>query len=207
MEIETAAGLVVCVVAGLKPVGFDRSFGGIEIVHGDASKIPFGMGTYGSRSLAVCGSAMVRATEKIINKAKKIAGHLLEASESDIELKDGQFSVAGTDKSVAWGDVTLAAYVPHNYPLEDIEPGLEETAFYDPANFTYPSGAYACEVEVDPDTGKVDICSMVAMDDFGNVVNPMIVEGQVHGVELRDLSTQHSRDAKDRCSGKRRGDL
>lgn len=160
-------------------LGIDESM--IEIVHGDSSKIPFGMGTYGSRSLAVCGSAMVRATEKIINKAKKIAGHLLEASEADIELKDGQFSVAGTDKSVAWGDVTLAAYVPHNYPLEDIEPGLEETAFYDPSNFTYPAGAYACEVEVDPDTGKVTIERFAAADDFGNIVNPMIVDGQVHG--------------------------
>lgn len=153
----------------------------IDIVHGDTSKIPFGMGTYGSRSLAVCGSAMVRAAEKVINKAKKIAAHLLEASDADIELKDGQFSVAGTDKSVAWGDVTLAAYVPHNYPLEDIEPGLEETAFYDPANFTYPAGAYACEVEVDPDTGKVTIERFAAADDFGNVINPMIVSGQVHG--------------------------
>jgi carbon-monoxide dehydrogenase large subunit len=143
--------------------------------------VPMGMGTYGSRSIAVGGSAMVRATEKIINKAKKIASHLLEASESDIELKDGAFSVAGTDKSVAWGDVTLAAYVPHNYPLEDIEPGLEETAFYDPANFTYPSGAYACEVEVDPDTGKVSIERFAAADDFGNIINPMIVTGQVHG--------------------------
>ena len=100
---------------------------------------------------------MVRAAEKIINKTKKIAAHLMEAAEADIELKDGMFSVAGTDKSVAWGDVTLAAYVPHNYPLEDIEPGLEETAFYDPANFTFPAGAYACEVEVDPDTGQVSI--------------------------------------------------
>ena len=160
-------------------LGIDESQ--IEIVHGDSSKIPFGMGTYGSRSLAVCGSAMVRATEKIINKAKKIAAHMLEASDADIELKDGQFSVAGTDKSVAWGDVTLAAYVPHNYPLEDIEPGLEETAFYDPANFTYPAGAYACEVEVDPETGKVEVLDFAAADDFGNVVNPMIVEGQVHG--------------------------
>ncbi|CUH77348.1 xanthine dehydrogenase family protein molybdopterin-binding subunit [Tropicibacter naphthalenivorans] len=160
-------------------LGIDESM--VDIVHGDTSKIPFGMGTYGSRSLAVCGSAMVRATEKIINKAKKIAAHLLEASEGDIELKDGQFSVAGTDKSVAWGDVTLAAYVPHNYPLEDIEPGLEETAFYDPANFTYPSGAYACELEVDPETGKIEIIQFAAADDFGNVVNPMIVEGQVHG--------------------------
>ncbi|MEM8789540.1 MAG: xanthine dehydrogenase family protein molybdopterin-binding subunit [Pseudomonadota bacterium] len=160
-------------------LGIDE--GMIEIVHGDTSKIPFGMGTYGSRSLAVCGSAMVRATEKIINKARKIAAHLMEASEADVEFANGQFSVAGTDKSVAWGDVTLAAYVPHNYPLEDIEPGLEETAFYDPANFTYPAGAYACEVEVDPDTGKVQIMRFAAADDFGNVINPMIVEGQVHG--------------------------
>ncbi len=153
----------------------------VDIVHGDTARVPMGMGTYGSRSLAVGGSAMVRATEKIINKARKIAAHLMEASEGDIELKDGQFTVAGTDKSVPWGDVTLAAYVPHNYPLEDIEPGLEETAFYDPANFTYPAGAYACEVEVDPETGRVTIERFAAADDFGNVVNPMIVEGQVHG--------------------------
>ena len=160
-------------------IGIDESQ--VEIVHGDTAKIPFGMGTYGSRSLAVCGSAMVKATEKIINKAKKIAAHLMEASEADIELKDGQFTVAGTDKSVAWGDVTLTAYVPHNYPLEDIEPGLEETAFYDPANFTFPAGAYACEVELDPETGKVSIERFSAADDFGNIINPMIVDGQVHG--------------------------
>ncbi len=159
-------------------IGIDESM--VEIVHGDTSKIPFGMGTYGSRSLAVCGSAMVKATEKVIDKAKKIAAHLLEASEADIELKDGQFTVAGTDKSVAWGDVTLTAYVPHNYPLE-VEPGLEETAFYDPANFTFPAGAYACEVEVDPETGKVSIEKFTAADDFGNIINPMIVDGQVHG--------------------------
>ncbi|ETX29746.1 xanthine dehydrogenase family protein molybdopterin-binding subunit [Roseivivax isoporae] len=153
----------------------------IEISHGDTANTPMGMGTYGSRSIAVGGSAMVRATEKIINKMKKIAAHLMEAAESDIELRDGTFSVAGTDKSVAWGDVTLAAYVPHNYPLEDIEPGLEETAFYDPANFTYPAGAYACEVEVDPETGRVTIARFTTADDFGNVMNPMIVDGQVHG--------------------------
>ncbi|MEZ5733549.1 MAG: xanthine dehydrogenase family protein molybdopterin-binding subunit [Paracoccaceae bacterium] len=153
----------------------------VEVIHGDTNNTPMGMGTYGSRSLAVGGSAMVKAANKIINKAKKIAAHLLEASDTDIELKDGKFSVAGTDKSVDWGSVCLAAYVPHNYPLEDLEPGLEETAFYDPSNFTYPAGAYACEVEVDPETGKVTICSFAAADDFGNVVNPMIVEGQVHG--------------------------
>jgi carbon-monoxide dehydrogenase large subunit len=160
-------------------LGIDESM--IDIVHGDTARTPMGMGTYGSRSLAVGGSAMVKATNKIIAKAKKIAAHLLEASEADIELKDGQFSVVGTDKSVAWGDVTLAAYVPHNYPLEDMEPGLEETAFYDPSNFTYPSGAYACEVEVDPDTGRVTVERFAAADDFGNIVNPMIVSGQVHG--------------------------
>ena len=160
-------------------IGIDADM--VEIVHGDTANSPMGMGTYGSRSLAVGGSAMVRATEKIINKARKIAAHLMEASEGDIELKDGRFTVAGTDKSVAWGDVTLAAYVPHNYPLEEIEPGLEETAFYDPANFTYPAGAYACEVEVDPETGRVTVERFSAADDFGNVVNPMIVDGQVHG--------------------------
>ncbi|MBD3678614.1 MAG: xanthine dehydrogenase family protein molybdopterin-binding subunit [Rhodobacteraceae bacterium] len=160
-------------------IGIDANM--VEIVHGDTANTPMGMGTYGSRSLAVGGSAMVRATEKIIAKAKKIAAHLMEASEGDIELKEGKFSVAGTDKSVAWGDVCLAAYVPHNYPLDQIEPGLEETSFYDPSNFTYPAGAYACEVEVDPDTGKVTIERFAAADDFGNIVNPMIVSGQVHG--------------------------
>ena len=160
-------------------IGIDA--GQIDIVHGDTSNTPMGMGTYGSRSLAVGGSAIVKATNKIINKAKKIAAHLLEASEGDIELKDGKFTVAGTDKSVDWVGVTLAAYVPHNYPLESMEPGLEETAFYDPSNFTYPSGGYACEVEVCPETGKVTICAFSAADDFGNIVNPMIVEGQVQG--------------------------
>ncbi|MCR8726284.1 xanthine dehydrogenase family protein molybdopterin-binding subunit [Frigidibacter sp. ROC022] len=160
-------------------IGIDPSM--VEIVHGDTANTPMGMGTYGSRSLAVGGSAMVKATEKIIAKAKKIAAHILEASDQDIELKDGMFTVKGTDKSKAWGDITLAAYVPHNYPLESLEPGLEETAFYDPSNFTYPAGAYACEVEVDPETGQVEIASFAAADDFGNIINPLIVSGQVHG--------------------------
>lgn len=153
----------------------------INLQHGDTANTPMGMGTYGSRSIAVGGSAILRATEKIIAKAKKIAAHLMEASADDVEFSDGTFRVAGTDKEVAWADVCLAAYVPHNYPLTELEPGLEETAFYDPANFTYPAGAYACEVEVDPETGKVDICSFAAADDFGRIVNPMVVDGQVHG--------------------------
>ena len=153
----------------------------IEIVHGDTAKIPFGMGTYGSRSIAVGGSAIVKALDKIIAKGKKIAAHLLEASEADIEFENGQFVIPGTDKAKAFGEVALTAYVPHQYPLEELEPGLEETAFYDPKNFTFPSGTYICEVEVDPDTGVVEIQSFHATDDFGNVINPMIVEGQVHG--------------------------
>jgi len=153
----------------------------IEIVHGDTSKIPFGMGSYGSRSLSVCGTAMVKAVDKVIAKGKKIAAHMLEAAEGDISFADGKFSVAGTDKAKTFGEIAFSAYVPHNYPLETLEPGLEETAFYDPANFTYPAGAYACEVEVDPETGRVTIEKFTCADDFGNVMNPMIVAGQVHG--------------------------
>ena len=153
----------------------------VDIVHGDTSKIPFGMGSYGSRSLAMAGTAMVKAVDKIIAKGRKIAAHMLEASEGDIVFEDGRFSVTGTDKAKTFGEIAFSAYVPHNYPLETLEPGLEETAFYDPANFTYPAGAYACEVEVDPETGKVEIASFACADDFGNVMNPMIVNGQVHG--------------------------
>lgn len=165
------------VVSDMLGIDFDS----VEIVHGDTAKIPFGMGTYGSRSMAVGGPAIVNAIDKIIAKGKKIAAHLLEASETDIEFKDGQFTVAGTDQSKAFGEIALAAYVPHQYPLEELEPGLEETSFYDPKNFTFPSGTYICEVEIDPATGVVTLERFHATDDFGNVVNPMIVEGQVHG--------------------------
>ncbi len=153
----------------------------VDVVHGDTGRIPFGMGTYGSRSLAVGGTAIVKALEKVIAKGRKIAAHLLEAAEGDIEFKDGKFTVAGTDRSKAFGEVALAAYVPHNYPLDKLEPGLNETAFYDPTNFTYPAGTHICEVEVDPDTGVVQVVQFAACDDFGNIINPMIVEGQVHG--------------------------
>jgi carbon-monoxide dehydrogenase large subunit len=153
----------------------------IEVVHGDTAKIPFGMGTYGSRSLAVGGSAIVKAMDKVIKKGKKIAAHLLEAAEADIEFKDGKFTVAGTDKSKAFGEISLAAYVPHNYPLEELEPGLDETAFYDPKNFTFPAGCHIAEVEIDPDTGVTTIIKFTAVDDVGRVINPMIVEGQVQG--------------------------
>ena len=148
----------------------------VEIVHGDTGRIPFGMGTYGSRSLAVGGTAIIKALDKVVAKGKKIAAHLLEAAEADIEFKDGKFAVAGTDRSKAFGEVALAAYVPHNYPLDKLEPGLDETAFYDPTNFTFPAGTHICEVEIDPETGTVEIVDFSACDDFGNIINPMIVD-------------------------------
>ena len=153
----------------------------VDIQHGDTGKILFGMGTYGSRSIAVGGTAIMKAVDKVVAKGKKIAAHLLEASEADIEFANGEFRVAGTDRKKAFAEVSLAAYVPHNYPLDKLEPGLNENAFYDPTNFTYPAGSYVCEVEIDPETGVVTIDRFVACDDFGNVINPMIVEGQVHG--------------------------
>jgi aerobic carbon-monoxide dehydrogenase large subunit len=153
----------------------------VDVVHGDSAKTPFGMGTYGSRSLPVGGSALVKALDKVEAKGKKIAAHLLEAAEADIEFKDGKFTVAGTDKSKSFGEIAFAAYVPHNYPLDVLEPGLDETAYYDPKNFTFPSGAHIAEVEIDPDTGTVELKRFTAADDFGRIVNPMIVDGQVHG--------------------------
>ncbi|MBI3936051.1 MAG: xanthine dehydrogenase family protein molybdopterin-binding subunit [Betaproteobacteria bacterium] len=153
----------------------------VEIVHGDTGKIPFGMGTYGSRSIAVGGTAIVKALDKVITKGKKIAAHLLEASEADIEFWDGAFHVARSDRNKTFAEVALAAYVPHNYPLDRLEPGLDETAFYDPTNFTFPAGSHLCEVEIDPETGATRIVNFTAVDDFGKVINPMIVEGQVHG--------------------------
>src|SRR5581483_11305379 len=153
----------------------------IDVVHGDTDRIQFGMGTYGSRSLPVGGAALDKALDKIVDKGKKIAAHLLEASEADIEFKNGAFAVAGTDKNVPFGAVAFSAYVPHNYPIDTLEPGLDETAFYDPKNFTFPSGAHVAEIEIDRDTGDVRLVNFTAADDFGRIINPMIVEGQVHG--------------------------
>ena len=153
----------------------------IEIVHGDTGRVPFGMGTYGSRSASVGGTAIVMSLDKIKEKGKKIAAHLLEANPKDMEYVGGNFVVKGSpQKAIPFGQVALTAYVPHNYP-EGVEPGLEETSFYDPSNFCFPFGAHACVVEVDPDTGHVKILRYLAVDDVGNVINPMIVDGMVHG--------------------------
>jgi aerobic carbon-monoxide dehydrogenase large subunit len=153
----------------------------VEIVHGDTGSVPFGMGTYGSRSASVGGTAILMSINKIKEKGKKIAAHLLEANPKDMDFVNGQFVVKGAPgKAIPFGQVALTAYVPHNYP-EGLEPGLEETSFYDPANFCFPFGAHACVVEVDSDTGDVKILRYLAVDDVGNVINPMIVDGMVHG--------------------------
>ncbi len=165
------------VVADRLGIGIDD----IDIVHGDTGRILFGMGTYGSRSIAVGGAAIMKALDKVIAKGKRIAAHLMEASAADIEFTDGKFTRAGSDKQVPFAQVALAAYVPHNYPLDKLEPGLNESAFYDPTNFTFPAGSHICEVEIDPDTGVTKIVDFTAVDDFGKIINPMIVEGQVHG--------------------------
>jgi len=153
----------------------------IDIIHGDTGRVAFGMGTYGSRSASVGGTAILMSLDKIKEKGKKIAAHLLEASAKDIEYANGKFQVKGSpDKAVPFGQVALTAYVPHNYP-EGLEPGLDETSFYDPSNFCFPFGAHACVVEVDRDTGHVELLRYIAVDDVGNVINPMIVDGMVHG--------------------------
>ncbi|MEM7694581.1 MAG: xanthine dehydrogenase family protein molybdopterin-binding subunit [Pseudomonadota bacterium] len=152
----------------------------VAIVHGDTDKIQFGMGSYGSRSGPVGMGAIAKALAKVEAKAKKLAGHLLEADENDIVIENGELKVAGTDKKLAWHEMTLGAYTAHNIP-DDMEPGLSEKAFYDPANFTFPAGTFICEVEVDPATGVTQVINFVAVDDFGVIVNPNVVEGQVHG--------------------------
>ncbi|HEU4728704.1 MAG TPA: xanthine dehydrogenase family protein molybdopterin-binding subunit [Kofleriaceae bacterium] len=153
----------------------------VEVVHGDTDRIQFGMGTYGSRSAAVGGSALMKALDKVIDKGKKIAAHLLEANASDVEFKDGNYRVVGTDRVKAFGEIAFTAYVPHNFPHETLEPGLEEQAFYDPKNFTFPGGCHLVEVEIDPDTGVAEVVDVAIADDVGTIINPMIVDGQAHG--------------------------
>ncbi|PVB59665.1 xanthine dehydrogenase family protein molybdopterin-binding subunit [Labrenzia sp. 011] len=156
-------------------------FENIDIVFGDTDKVQFGMGTYGSRSLVVGGSALNKASDKIILKGRKIAAHQFEAALEDVIFEKGEFSVSGTDKKKSFPEIAGAAYVPFDFPLETLEPGLEEQAFYDPVNFTYPGGAHICEVEIDPDTGVVRLDRYTAVDDVGTIINPMIVEGQLQG--------------------------
>jgi carbon-monoxide dehydrogenase large subunit len=160
----------------------------VEIVHGDTGTVQFGMGTYGSRSGALGGTSIHMAIGKIQEKAKKIAAHLLEAAPEDIVAEKGRYHVRGApDRSKAFGDISLAAYLAHNYP-KDLEPGLEANAFFDPSNFTFPFGAHVAVVEVKRDTGEVKVLKYVAVDDVGNVINPMIVDGMVHGGVAQGVS-------------------
>ncbi len=156
-------------------------FQDIQVIFGDTDKVQFGMGTYGSRSLVVGGAALFKAGEKVIEKGKKIAAHQFEVSEVDVVFEKGEYSVAGTDLSKTFQEIAGSAYVPGNFPLETMEPGLEEQAFYDPINFTYPGGAHFVEVEIDPETGEVSLERYTAVDDVGTVINPIIVEGQLVG--------------------------
>lgn len=165
------------IVADRLGVAFDK----IRIVQGDTDRLPYGRGTVASRSLVVGGSAILAGIDKIVAKASKIAAHLLEAAVEDIEFMNGEFRVSGTDRIRTFAEIARAAYVLHDYPIENLEPGLDETAFYDPKNWTYPGGCHVCELEIDPETGLVTIDRIVAADDLGRIINPMIVEGQIHG--------------------------
>jgi carbon-monoxide dehydrogenase large subunit len=153
----------------------------VEVVEGDTDLVPYGTGTFGSRSIAVGGSAVYRAAEKIVHKGKMIAAHLLEASADDVEFVDGSFAVVGTDRRMSFTEVAKAAYVPHKLPLETMEPGLQDSAVYDPPSFAFSNGAHVCEIEVDPETGRIEIVGHWCVDDIGTVINPMIVDGQIHG--------------------------
>ncbi|MBR7743217.1 xanthine dehydrogenase family protein [Phycicoccus sp. BSK3Z-2] len=155
-------------------------FENVEVLHGDTQIAPKGMDTYGSRSLVVGGEALVRAADKVIEKAKKFAAHSLEASVDDIEFSAGQFTVRGTDKGVGISDLALAAFAAHDYP-EDVEPSLDADATFDPVNFSFPHGTHLCAMEVDTETGATKMRKYVCVDDIGNIINPLIVEGQVHG--------------------------
>jgi len=160
---------------------FGISVDDVEVVHGDTGKMDFGLGTYGSRSLSVGGSALAVAADKVVEKGRKIAAHLLEGDVDDIDFEGGEFRLKESNRSKTFQEIAFAAYVPHDYPIEELEPGLAEKAFYDPVNFTYPAGTHICEVEIDSETGVTQITKFTAVDDFGNIINPMIVEGQVHG--------------------------
>ena len=170
---ETAFAQIVADETGLDPAQ-------IEIVHGDTARVPYGIGTYGSRSLAVGGSALLGSTRKVVAKMKRIAAHMLDSDPSEVVLEGGMFRVPGRNVSLRFAEVAGRAYAPVDYP-EGLEPGLEETTYFDPEAFTFPYGCHIVEVEVDPDTGSVLVQRYLAVDDFGRLVNPMIVEGQIHG--------------------------
>jgi carbon-monoxide dehydrogenase large subunit len=172
--LETAFAQIAADKLGTDPAN-------VEVIHGDTGTGPQGLDTYGSRSLAVGGEAIARASDKLVEKVRKIVAHQLEAAVDDIELADGKFSVKGSpDKGMTLADVSMQAYIAADLP-EGMEPSLEELSFYDPENFVFPFGAHACIVDVDGETGKVDIVRYIGVDDCGPAINPNLIEGQVHG--------------------------
>jgi carbon-monoxide dehydrogenase large subunit len=171
---ETSWSMIVADRLGISPDA-------IDVVHSDTGVAALGLDTYGSRSLAVGGNAVSLATDKVIDKAKTIAAHLLEAAEEDLEFSDAAFTVKGTpQKTVPLAAIAFEAFIAHNLP-DGLEPGLEAQVTWDPPNFTFPFGSHVAVVEIDEDTGKVELVRYIAVDDCGNQVNPLIVEGQVHG--------------------------
>ncbi len=171
---ETVFAQIVSEMTGLP-------FGDIDVVFGSTASVQRGIGTFASRSAVIAGPAAMLASNKVIAKGRLIAAHLLEAAAVDVEFSAGTYRIAGTDRSVSLAEVAMAAYVPHNFPHETLEPGLDETGFFDPQDFTWPMGAHAAEVEIDPETGHVRLVAYAAADDFGVVINPMVVAGQLHG--------------------------
>jgi carbon-monoxide dehydrogenase large subunit len=163
------------------------AFEDVEVLHGDTQIAHKGLDTYGSRSLVVGGEALVKAADKVIEKAKPIAAHLLEASVDDLEFSGGKFSVKGTDKGMAIGEIALATFAAHNLP-DGVEPSLDSDATYDPVNFSFPHGTHLCAVEIDTETGGVKMRKYVCVDDIGNIVNPLIVSGQVHGGLMQGIA-------------------
>ena len=146
---------------------FGISVDDVEVVHGDTGKMDFGLGTYGSRSLAVGGSALTKAADKVGEKGRLIAAHLMQSDAEKIDFEQGEYRLRDSNEARTFLEIAFAAYVPHDFPHDDLEPGLTEKAFYDPGNFTFPAGTYICEVEVDPETGVTDILKFTAVDDFG----------------------------------------
>ena len=163
------------------------AFEDVEVLHGDTQVAPKGLDTYGSRSLVVGGEALVKAVDKVIEKAKPIAAHLMEASVDDIEFSAGRFSVRGTDQGLAMAEIAMATFAAHNLP-DGVEPSLDSDATYDPINFNFPHGTHLCAVEVDTETGAITMRKYACCDDIGNIINPLIVAGQVHGGLVQGIS-------------------
>ena len=166
---------------------FGIAFEDVDIIHGDTDKVQYGVGTFGSRSGPVGLSAISLACDKVVNKARQIAGYVMGVEADSVEFLDGEFVSPGSNEKLQFADVAFNAYSAHHFPTSEIEPGLKEACFFDPPDFNFPAGTHVCEVEIDPETGTLQVIDFVAVDDFGVIGNPMVVEGQVHGGVVQGL--------------------